>query len=78
MGCRSSKEKLNKEGEKRKMCKIGLSLGRNKLSLEGNLQVGYHSKTDRKYSSVDGIIESENGNYKPTLAVIHEEEEEEN
>ena len=78
MGCRSSKEKLNKEGEKRKMCKIGLSLGRNKLSLEGNLQVGYHSKTDRKYSSVDGIIESGNGNYELTLAVIHEEEEEKN
>ena len=76
MGCRSSKEKLNKESEKRKMCKIGLSLGRNKLSLEGNLQVGYHSKADRKYSSVDGIIESENENCKSTLSVIHEEEEE--
>ena len=55
------------------MCKIGLSLGRNKLSLEGNLQVGYHSKADRKYSSVDGIIESENCK---TLSVIQEEEEE--
>ena len=73
MGCKSSKEKLNKESEKRKMCKIGLSLGRNKLSLEGNLQVGYHSKADRKYSSVDGVIEPEGCK---TLSVIPEGEEE--
>ena len=76
MGCRSSKEKLNKEGEKQKMCKIGLSLGKNKLNVQGNFQVGYHSKIERKYSSVDGI--SESGEYEPTLAVIHEKEEGEN
>ena len=48
------------------MCKVGLSLGRNDLKLEGNFQLGYHSKIDKKYEAVDG---------KP-LAIIPEEEEE--
>ena len=54
MGCRNSKKKYNKEGEKQKMCKVGLSLGRNDLKLEGNFQLGYHSKIDKKYEAVDG------------------------
>ena len=66
MGSRHSKKKYNKEGQKQKMCKVGLSLGRNDLKLEGNFQLGYHSKIDKKYEAVDG---------KP-LAVIPEEEEE--
>ena len=36
MGSRPSKRKYNKEGHKQKMCKIGLSLGRNQLKVEGN------------------------------------------
>ena len=67
MGCRNSKKKFNKEGEKQKMCKIGLSMGRNDLKVEGNFQVGYHSKIDKKYVAVDGICEP---------PVIHEEENE--
>ena len=69
MGSRHSKKKYNKEGEKRKMCKVGLSLGRNDLKLEGNFQVGYLSKVDKKYEAVDG---------KPLaiLSEIPEEEEE--
>ena len=66
MGSRHSKKKYNKEGQKQKMCKVGLSLGRNNLKLEGNFQLGYHSKIDKKYEAVDG---------KP-LAIIPEEEEE--
>ena len=66
MGRRHSKKKYNKEGQKQKMCKVGLSLGRNDLKLEGNFQLGYHSKIDKKYEAVDG---------KP-LAIIPEEEEE--
>ena len=70
MGSRHSKKKYNKEGEKQKMCKVGLSLGRNDLKLEGNFQVGYLSKVDKKYEAVDG---------KPLaiLPEIPEEEEEE-
>ena len=66
MGSKHSKKKYNKEGQKQKMCKVGLSLGRNYLKLEGNFQLGYHSKIDKKYEAVDG---------KP-LAIIPEEEEE--
>ena len=66
MGSRHSKKKYNKEGQKQKMCKVGLSFGRNDLKLEGNFQLGYHSKIDKKYDPVDG---------KP-LAIIPEEEEE--
>ena len=66
MGSRHSKKKYNKEGQKQKMCKVGLSLVRNDLKLEGNFQLGYHSKIDKKYEAVDG---------KP-LAIIPEEEEE--
>ena len=64
MGSKHSKKKYNKEGQKQKMCKVGLSLGRNDLKLEGNFQLGYHSKIDKKYEAVDG---------KP-LATIPEEE----
>ena len=66
MGSKHSKKKYNKEGQKQKMCKVGLSLGRNDLKLEGNFQLSYHSKIDKKYEAVDG---------KP-LAIIPEEEEE--
>ena len=66
MGSKHSKKKYNKEGQKQKICKVGLSLGRNNLKLEGNFQLGYHSKIDKKYEAVDG---------KP-LAIIPEEEEE--
>ena len=48
------------------MCKIGLSLGRNQLKVEGNFQFGYHSEIDKKYEAVD--VKS--------LPIIPEEEEE--
>ena len=35
------------------MCKIGLSLGRNQLKVEGNFQFGYQSEIDKKYEAVD-------------------------
>ena len=50
------------------MCKIGLSLGRNQLKVEGNFQFGYHSEINKKYHAVDG----------EPLAIIPEEEQEEN
>ena len=64
MGSRHLKRKYNKEGRKQKMCKIGLSLGRNQLKVEGNFQFGYHSEIDKKYHTVE------------PLAIIPEEEEE--
>ena len=58
MGCKNSKKKINKDAEKQKMCKVGLSLGRNDIKVEGNFQIGYISKTDKKYSNVDGVCET--------------------
>ena len=66
MGCRTSKKKYNKEGENQKLCKIGLGVGRNDLKLEGNFQLGYQSKINKKYEAVDG---------KPLAAIPEEEEE---
>ena len=87
MGSRPSKRKYNKEGHKQKMCKIGLSLGRNQIKVEGNFQFGYHSEIDKKYEAVDAKFLSQeeediNKNYEVDhakhLAIIPEEEEEEN
>ena len=92
MGSRHSKRKYNKEGHKQKMCKIGLSLGRNQLKVEGNFQFGYHSEIGKKYEAVDAkslsnIPEEEyhseiDKKYEAVdsepLAIIPEEEEEEN
>ena len=85
MGSRPSKRKYNKEGHKQKLCKIGLSLGRNQLKVEGNFQFGYHSEIDKKYEAVDAKFlsqEEEDINKKyevdhaKHLAIIPEEGEE--
>ena len=67
MGCRTSKKRYNKEGENQKLCKIGLAVGRNDLKLEGNFQLGYHSKINKKYQPAEHV------DGKP-LAIIPEEE----
>ena len=81
MGSRPSKRKYNKEGHKQKMCKIGLSLGRNQIKVEGNFQFGYHSEIDKKYEAVDAkFINETNKKYEVDhakhLPSIPEEEEE--
>ena len=87
MGSRHSKRKYNKEGHKQKMCKIGLSLGRNQLKVEGNFQFGYHSEIDKKYEAVDAKFLSQEGDiseinkkyevdHAKHLAIIPEEGEE--
>ena len=85
MGSRPSKRKYNKEAHKQKLCKIGLSLGRNQIKVEGNFQFGYHSEIDKKYEAVDAKFLSQeeediNKNYEVDhakhLAIIPEEEEE--
>ena len=87
MGSRPSKRKYNKEGHKQKLCKIGLSLGRNQIKVEGNFQFGYHSEKYKKYEAVDAKFLSQeeediNKNYEVDhakhLPSIPEEEEEEN
>ena len=89
MGSRHSKRKYNK-GHKQKMCKIGLSLGRNQIKVEGNFQFGYHSEIGKKYEAVDAKslanipqeedISEINKKYEAadakSLAIIPEEEQE--
>ena len=83
MGSRPSKRKYNKEGHKQKLCKIGLSLGRNQLKVEGNFQFGYHNEIDKKYEAVDAkFLSQEDVNKKyeidhaKHLAIIPQEGEE--
>ena len=78
MGCKSSKNKFNKEGEKQNIFKVGLSFGRNDLKIEGNFQTGYHSKINKKYIAMDGICEPLLPETREPLSILPEEEEEEN
>jgi phage protein D len=54
MGHTASKNpKINKNHNKQKMFRIGISTGRNDLNLEGHVQMGYSSKTVKKYNPVE-------------------------
>ena len=51
MGQSGSKNpKTNKNHNRQKMFRIGISVGRNDLNVEGHLQVGYNSKTIKNYN----------------------------
>ena len=51
MGHSASKNpKINKNHNRQKMFRIGISVGRNDLNVEGHLQVGYNSKTTKNYN----------------------------
>ncbi len=66
MGCAGSKKKkrLNKDIDKKKVCKVGLSLRRGYTNVEGCLKTEYYGKTRKKYLPI-----------KHRLAPIKEEEE---
>ena len=42
--------KTNKNHNRQKMFRIGMSVGRNDLNVEGHLQMGYNSKTIKNYN----------------------------
>ena len=42
---KTMRPKINKDHNKQKMLKIGISVGRNDLNFEGHFQVGFHGKT---------------------------------
>ncbi len=54
MGCANSKRKrrLNKDIDKEKVCKLGLSLCRGNINVEGCLKTEYYGKTKKEYSSI--------------------------
>ena len=49
---KSDKVKRDKNHNRQKMFKFGVSFGRNDLNLEGHLQMGYNSKTVKNYGPV--------------------------
>jgi hypothetical protein len=54
MGHSASKNlKINKNLNKQKMFRIGISAGRNDLNLEGHIQVGDCSKTVKNYNPIE-------------------------
>ena len=51
MGHSASKHpKINKNHNRQKMFRTGISIGRNDLNVEGHLQMGYNSKTIKNYN----------------------------
>ena len=59
MGHSASKnQRINKNHNKQKMFRFGMVAGRNDLNLEGHVQVGYCSKTVKKYSPIERSQES--------------------
>ena len=62
MGHSGSKNaKINKSHDKQKMFRIGISVGRNNVTLEGHFQLGYHGKTIKNYTPVE--------NHSPSIEV---------
>ena len=57
----SKRPEINKKHEKQKMFKIGLSVGRNDLNLEGHFQLGYHGKTIKNYKPIENDLPPEDG-----------------
>ena len=53
--CHSKSDKIKREKNhnRQKMFKFGVSFGRNDLNLEGHLQMGYNSKTIKNYCPID-------------------------
>ena len=50
---KSDKIKRDKNHNRQKMFKFGVSFGRNDLNLEGHLQMRYNSKTIKNYGPID-------------------------
>ena len=59
MGQSGSKNpKINKDHNKKKMLKIGISVGGNDLNLEGHFQVEYHGKTVKITNRLKNLLKT--------------------
>ena len=55
MGHSASKNpKINKNHNKQRMFRVGISVGRNDLNIEGHVQMGYSSKDIKNYKPIEG------------------------
>ena len=50
---KSERNKRDKNHNRQKMFRFGVSFGRNDLNLEGHLQMGYNSKTIKNYGPIE-------------------------
>ena len=50
---KNDKIKRDKNHNRQKMFRLGISFGRNDLNLEGHLQMGYNSKTIKNYGPIE-------------------------
>ena len=76
---KSGKVKRNKNHNRQKMFRFGISFGRNDLNLEGHIQMGYNSKTIKKYSCVeqlknDKVIDEQTEGSQGEVASLHNTE----
>ena len=68
MGHASSKNpKINKNHNRQKMFRVGISVGRNDLNLEGHLQMGYSSKTIKNYKPIENAQNASVQNDEPVI-----------
>ena len=65
--------KINKNHNRQKVFKIGVSFGRNDLSVEGHFQLGYNSKTIKNYSPVRNELNTLMNKDNQTGVVVHNE-----
>jgi hypothetical protein len=56
---KSDKIKRDKNHNRQKMFRFGISFGRNDLNLEGHLQMGYNSKTVKNYGAIEKQLVAE-------------------
>ena len=54
------------------MFRIGISVGRNDLNLEGHLQMGYNSKTIKNYKPVKNDVQTIENNVSEPAPSIEE------
>ena len=66
---RGNSTKRNKNHNRQKMFRIGVSCGRNDLNVEGHLQMGYNSKTIKNYAPIPPTVDMTEDS-KTTSAVV--------
>ena len=74
MGHSGSKNpKINKNHGEQKMFRIGVSVGRNDLNLEGHFQLGYHGKAIKNYTPIENHSQTNENKVEEPVPNIEEE-----
>ena len=70
----SDRLKRDKNHNRQKMFRFGVSFGRNDLNLEGHLQMGYNSKTIKNYGHIDNKTTVLKENMSPVTTIPQDSE----